>query len=324
MGQTWLVTVNKRVTTYSVSFANDELATTWASHRYSRVMVADTSQSIDREFAKIELNDHVDTYEHTFRAVLSLGRDVDDAMFSAATECPGWSVRDVLAHIAHLESWAAGRPQPAIELTEDIPHVNNQFGVFTESGVRVRAEMSSREVLAELNDLLVDRLTWFRSGKHLLTDEIASPFGGNVTLRAFITQRIVDIWMHEQDIRRAVRRYGNLSSPAAAVVMNTLRQGVERVLTRAGLDDDTVVRLVVTGPGGFDDTYLVTSADTPVPQAEIFEATRERRPECTLTMDVEAFTRRSSGRWPVEKTPYVVHGNEDVGAAVLASLVVTP
>lgn len=56
------------------------------------------------------------------------------------TDLPGWNVRFVAAHLAHLESELAGLPQAHVEVPE-APHVKGLLGQFTEKGRAVIAGM---------------------------------------------------------------------------------------------------------------------------------------------------------------------------------------
>ena len=55
--------------------------------------------------------DPVALWEQTSQDLLTVLRDLSDDDWSKPA-LPGWSVQDVVAHLAHLESVSAGMPQP--------------------------------------------------------------------------------------------------------------------------------------------------------------------------------------------------------------------
>ena len=50
--------------------------------------------------------------------VVALLRSLDEDDWSRPTDCPGWDVKAVAAHLAHLESVLAGRPQDHVEVPQ--------------------------------------------------------------------------------------------------------------------------------------------------------------------------------------------------------------
>ena len=53
----------------------------------------------------------LDLWEQASQDLLAVLRDLGDDDWGRPA-LPGWTVQDVLAHLAHLESEAAGLPQP--------------------------------------------------------------------------------------------------------------------------------------------------------------------------------------------------------------------
>ena len=61
--------------------------------------------------------------------------------------------------------------------------------------------------------------------------------------------RTFDVWAHEQDIRSALGRPGNLDSPAAAVFVSSVMLQLPRLIAKgAGLEPGHDVVIDVTGP----------------------------------------------------------------------------
>src|SRR5205085_11815761 len=79
----------------------------------------------------------VETWHRTAGDVVALLRSLDTAEWNLPTDLPGWDVRAVAAHLAHLESELAGNPQEQVEVAP-APHIRGLMGQFTESGVVAR------------------------------------------------------------------------------------------------------------------------------------------------------------------------------------------
>ena len=74
------------------------------------------------------------------------------------TPCPGWSVGDVVAHLIDIEQLMAGSPRPDHEPDwASLPHVQADFGRFTEVGVDCRRAHAREDVLAELQETIALR-----------------------------------------------------------------------------------------------------------------------------------------------------------------------
>ncbi len=69
-------------------------------------------------------------------------------------------------------------------------------------------------------------------------------------MHRLLSNRPVDVWMHEQDIRRAIGRPGGYSSPAAAHVMGVFGQALPMVVgKRVAPPVGTTVTLEVPDAG---------------------------------------------------------------------------
>jgi uncharacterized protein (TIGR03083 family) len=127
----------------------------------------------------------------------------------------GWTVQDNLVHIVALEWLALGRPAPDHELPDDLPHVKNDFGRTNEVFVDSRRDRTGEEALAEFRSVTADRLAQLRTfGPDEFGAASFTPVGPG-TVRDLLPFRVFDSWVHEQDMRRAVRRPGDLGGPVA-------------------------------------------------------------------------------------------------------------
>src|SRR5690606_29414417 len=73
-----------------------------------------------------------------------------------------------------------------------------------------------------------------------------------------LRNRVFDLWMHEQDIRRASNLPGNLDSPGAHVAVTILSMALPFVVgKKAQAPIGSQVRFVVTGPVPVDSVIAV-------------------------------------------------------------------
>ena len=141
---------------------------------------------------------------------------VGDDQWASPTDLPGWDVRAVAAHTAHLEALLAGRRHEDVEIG-DAPHARGTMGQFTEQGVVARRAESPDALITEIRESTTARHT------QLLADPPTDPsapapglFGAiGWTTGLLLRNRPLDVWMHEQDVRRALAMPGNLDSAPA-------------------------------------------------------------------------------------------------------------
>ena len=134
------------------------------------------------------------------------------------TGCPGWTVKDQISHLVDYEAVALGRPR-ADHRVGDLSHTKNEMGAANEVGVDARRGLPGAEVLAELREVVAERMARLaKLDESRLADE-APTVAGPSTVRDALTLRLMDTWSHEQDIRRALGRPGHDHGPAVDAVV---------------------------------------------------------------------------------------------------------
>jgi uncharacterized protein (TIGR03083 family) len=272
----------------------------------------------------------VEAFAQTTQAVVDLARDCSADDLAMPTECPGWTVHDQISHVAGVEAWLAGHRDPRVSLPQ-YEYLRNDLGKKVEYAVEVRRGRSGAEVVAELEDVLAQRLSMLRDPTLTDSSVIAGPFGPDVA-PIVVLMRTFDVWAHEQDIRSALGRPGNLDSPGAAVFVGSVLLQLPRLIAKgAGVEPGHSVVLEVIGPRS------VVAARQGV-RVEVDEQGRLRGhamtadpppdgPTTTISLSTEAFTRRAAGRRTVSDTvsdaAYGVVGDEAIALRVLEALVVT-
>ncbi|CAM3505997.1 maleylpyruvate isomerase family mycothiol-dependent enzyme [Nocardioides zeicaulis] len=243
---------------------------------------------------------------------------VGDDQWATPTDLPGWDVHAVAAHTAHLEALLAGRPHDEVEVGE-VAHARGAMGRFTEQGVVARRGEPAPDLIGEIRASATARHT------ALLADPPSDPdapapglFGaiGWSTL-TLLRNRPLDVWMHEQDVRRALGMPGNLDGDAAAHTTDYLLESLPMVVAkRAQAPAGSAVRVEVAGHApvtavvGDDGRARLTRDDLP--------------PTCTLTMDRESFVVLAGGRRAPVEGAVAVRGDAELGERVLTAMAVTP
>ncbi|MFC4913092.1 maleylpyruvate isomerase family mycothiol-dependent enzyme [Actinomadura gamaensis] len=261
---------------------------------------------------------HVAAFEQTVRSTIALAETFGDAEWEKPTELPGWTVKDVVSHLVGVETLLLDEdPAPGHTLPDDLPHVRNELGRLVEVAVDYRRGTPGSEVLAELRAVLDRRLVRLASTP---PDEPAMlPIGREGTYAELMVFRAFDCWVHEQDIRRAVGRPGNLDAPAGLRTLSVVERGLPMIVgRRAAASPGTAVAFEVTGPVAFTRHVLVG----PDGRADFTDQGGEGA--TVLRMDWETFTRLVTGRCRGDAAAVRVEGDAELAGRVLGAMALAP
>jgi uncharacterized protein (TIGR03083 family) len=262
---------------------------------------------------------YVEVWKGAVDDFVALLEQVPEEEWTTPTDLPGWDVKALAAHTAHLEGRLAGNPEESAEVGEP-PHVTGLMGLYTEIGVVNRRDRSGAEILAEIREVTDRRYAQLRADPPI--DGSAKPeviFGGVPwTWETLLRNRPLDVWMHEQDARRALGRPGGLASPAAQHTTDYLLEGFGYVLAKkAGAPAGTTVVLRVDGsePYAFGVNDAGRGERLAEPPAE---------PTVELSTDRESYIVMAGGRRAPE--PHAVHlaGDVELGERLVAAMATTP
>jgi uncharacterized protein (TIGR03083 family) len=253
--------------------------------------------------------------EEEWAALLDLlgGLGPDD--WGRPTACPGWSVQDNVAHVIGTEASLEGRPTPEVELAE-VPHVRNELGRFNEQWVESYRSRPPAEVVADLRAVVEARRASLAGMDQDAFDGPADTPGGPDTFGRFMRIRIMDTWMHEQDIREAVGAPGHLEGLAPTYALEVVSAALGFVVgKRAGAPEGSTVRFELTGP-------LAARFDLAVTDRARLVERIDGEPTVTLTVPGDRFLRIVGGRTTTEEPagPVKVTGDATLGGAVVTSL----
>ena len=174
---------------------------------------------------------------------------VGEDQWATPTDLPGWDVRAVAAHTAHLESLLAGRRHEEVDIG-DAPHAIGTMGHFTEQGVVVRRDESPDALITEIRESTTARHTQLLADPPTDASAPAPGLFGAIgwSTGLLLRNRPLDVWMHEQDVRRALDMPGNLDSAPALHTADYLMESLPFIVgKRAQAPAGSVVRLEVDG-----------------------------------------------------------------------------
>lgn len=266
-----------------------------------------------------QLKTYVDTWWSSVQDLLALLDELSETDWDLATDLPGWDVRAIASHVAHLEGLTGGAPREDASVP-DLEHIRSPMGQFTEIGVLTRRDAAPASV--------VDEIRRYASVRH---DElIASPpedaaapapgvFGAiGWTTGKLLRNRPLDVWLHEQDIRRATGRPGNLDTPGALHTADYLLEGVGFVLAKkAGGAPGSTVVVEVEGHAPYAFTVTQDGKGVPV-------TTPVPDPTVTLSTDRETYVLLAGGRASADPANVTITGDSALGAKIVENLNITP
>jgi uncharacterized protein (TIGR03083 family) len=271
----------------------------------------------------------IDALDQTVQSVIDLGFGCREEDFDRPTHCPGWSVKDQISHVVGVEKSFAGIRAEPVDVP-DYPHLRHDAGRDIEREVEARRGRTGRAVVAELADFHPERIASLRESPADLDTVIGGALGPETTFGQLLRTRIMDTWVHEQDIRNALDRPGDLDTPAAAVFTEAALRALPRIISRvADIGPGHAVVIDVTGPVVARAGARVITGEDERPYGEaLFSG--HHRPEGEEQLDVtsihlttHALTRRAAGRRSTDEIHYSVTGDEQIARRVLDALVVT-
>jgi len=250
---------------------------------------------------------------------VALAREIPREQWDLPTDLEGWTVKDNVAHTAHLEAVLAGAPEETIEVGE-APHLKGLMNYYTEQGVLARRDRDMQSLADEIEQAVATRHDALMADPP--TDGSAKPAKtpGDIgwDTHRLLSNRPVDVWMHEQDIRRAIGRPGGYSSPAAAHVLDVFGQALPMVVgKRVAPPVGTTVTLEVPD-AGLSWTVRVGDDGRCAPVDEATTSTT------TVRLSPEDFVVLAGGRRTPDATQPKIEGDEDLGHQLLRVLAVTP
>lgn len=242
----------------------------------------------------------------------------------APTPLPGWTVRDVVAHVAGTEHMLAGETVPDIELPASArEYVLNPIAELNEKFVQEARPLAVEDAFEDFRDVVAERTEQLSEMSAAdLEAETDSPVG-RVPFRRFMGVRVFDCWIHEDDIRQAIGMQHHLGGDIGRFAVGEIVNALPRIVgKKAAAPDGSRVRFRVTGEAGTD---LPLATDVVVDgRAALADVDDTAQPTVELVFDTPTFVRAATGRIVAEPGSGVeISGDEELGRTILGSLAFT-
>jgi uncharacterized protein (TIGR03083 family) len=232
----------------------------------------------------------IDALETTWGSIDRLVRPQPPESYDAPTPCPGWSVKDVLSHLVGFEKMLHGEPVPQHHGPWP-DYVHNPIGEFNEAFVQADRDRSGLEVLDDFRIQSARSIAALRALDDAAWEKVGWSPEGERPYHRFQETRVVDSWIHLQDIRDALLQPEDDHGPGEEIVVNRFEAALPYVVgKRMKSPDGTLVRLnlsgrlarsVLIGVEGGRARAMDVSAETPTLE---------------ITTPVAIFWRRAAGR----------------------------
>jgi uncharacterized protein (TIGR03083 family) len=232
----------------------------------------------------------IDALDTTWGSIDRLVRPQPPESYDALTPCPGWSMKDVLSHLVGFEKMLHGEPVPAHR--GEWPHyVHNPIGEFNEAFVQANRDRPGIDVLDDLRDQCARSIAALRALGDAGWEKVGWSPEGERPYHRFQETRVVDSWIHLQDIRDALLQPEDDHGPGEEIVVNRFESTLPFIVgKRMKSPDGTLVRVNLSGRlarsvsiGVVDGRALALSGGAHAPTLEI-------------TTPVALFWRRGAGR----------------------------
>lgn len=261
----------------------------------------------------------VETWREAIAEFVALARDIPEDQWELPTDLDGWSVKDNVAHTAHLEAVLAGAPEETVAV-EEAGHVRGLTGLYTEQGVIARRGRDMATLADEIERAAATRYAALQADPPSdgASAPPRTPGGVSWSTERLLSNRPLDVWMHEQDIRRAIGRPGGFDTAAARHTIAVFGVALPLVVgKRVAPPTGTSVRVDV--PEAEQSWTVVVGADGRAGFVDVVDA-----PTAWITLGAEDFIVLAGGRRSVGTTDPKIEGDAALAEAVLAALAVTP
>lgn len=262
----------------------------------------------------------IDALDQTWTSIDRTLRPRSPDSYDAPTPCPGWSVRDVLSHLIGFELMLRGDPVPEHEGSWPA-YVKNPIGELNEAYVLAFREKPGIEVLDLFIEITKSSLDRLRSLSNEEWEKVGWSPEGERPYHRFQETRVLDSWIHLQDIRDALLEPSDDHGPGEEIVVNRFEAALPFVLgKKAGAPEGTLVQINLSGRLGR--SILLGIVDGRARALEHFSTT----PDVELTTPVALFWRRAAGRISADAflnaSATDVRGNKALAMAIAEGLTV--
>jgi uncharacterized protein (TIGR03083 family) len=285
-----------------------------------RSSVAPLAASSSRRYGARVTEPMIDLLAEVWSSIVAVCRDLDEEQWLLATECPGWTVKDNVAHMIGTERMLLGDQQPEVDIA-GAAHVRNDIGTLNERWIEPLRGVKGSDVLTQFEDVTQRRIAALRALEADAWNEEGFTPEGPGPYRQFMAIRVFDCWFHEQDIREALDQPGNLEGNVADHSIERIQRGLPYVVgKKAGAPQGATVVFDIVG------TRRMTVPVGVDGRAHVLELA-PADPTVRLTMDRRTYARLAGGRWPgqrvLDEKRVTIDGDQALGETIVAQMAFT-
>ena len=237
-----------------------------------------------------------------------------DEQWKTSTDCPGWTVQDNISHLIGIERMLLGKPATEHRAPK-FDYIKNPIGEHNEHEIDARRSLSGSEVFQEWKITVAERATQLREADAAYFAQPMMMPTGPGTLGDFLDIRILDIWIHDQDIRRALGLSGNHGGPCAEHTIDRLIRTLPIVVgKRAATPEGKSVAIYITG--AVQRNIYISVIDG---RAKIVG----ENPQdllCEISLDSTVFTALATGRKNASEVNWTSTGDSPLANSIVAQL----
>ncbi len=265
----------------------------------------------------------IDRLADVWRDIAELGGALNDNQWGLATECPGWSVKDNVAHMIGTERMLMGQ-RPDIDPEPRPAFVRNDIGEANQHWVDEYEVLPGNEVLEAFVSVTGQRLDDLRALSQADWDREGFTPEGQGPYRLFMEIRVFDCWFHDQDMREALGKPGFMDGPVADLAVG--RIGPKAL--------GYIVGKKAATPAGSSVVFDIVGAQTstlavvvpPEGRAMLVDEI-PAAPTTRITLDRRTYARLAGGRWTGDdartKGAVEVAGDETLGNRIIDNMAFT-
>lgn len=252
----------------------------------------------------------------TWSSISELCEPLLETQWKTPTSCPGWTVQDIVSHLIGVERVLSGM-NSTTHRSSPREYVKNSMGESNENEVDSRRSLTGAEVLSEWNQTVARRTAELRAADETYFEgEAKTPFG-MATVSDLIQIRVLDCWIHEQDIRRALSIRGHESGSAAEYSIDRLMKTLPIVVgKRAATPEGESINFQITGPVNRSQFISVLNGRAAVVDAP------PSKVRTTFSIDSNTFVSLATGRESAEATSsrWSASGDKELGLRIAQNL----
>lgn len=247
-------------------------------------------------------------------ALTELCAPLTEAQWKTATDCPGWTVQDNMSHLVGIENMLLGKP-PTTHKSPKYDYIKNPIGEHNEHEIDARRSLSGNEVFAEWKATAAERTHQLQTAD---AEYFAKPMmmpTGPGTLGDFLDIRILDLWIHDQDIRRALNLSGNHGGLCAEHTIDRLIRTLPIVVgKRAATPEGESVSITISG--AVKRTIFISVSEG----RANFVADKPAKLSCEISMDSTVFTALATGRKQSTELTWTSTGDTTLAQRIVSQL----